>query len=48
MQYTQENADAPSKTRAESARVASGYEKLDPNATKSAFEEIDKVLTDPA
>lgn len=44
MQYTQEKADAPSKTRADSARVESGYENLGPNATKAAFEELNSVL----
>jgi hypothetical protein len=37
-------ASAAIGTRAEPARVQSGYEKLNPDATKSAFEELDKVL----
>jgi phage-related protein len=36
--------EAALQTRAESARVESGYETLDLNATKTAFEELDKVL----
>jgi hypothetical protein len=48
MEFTPENTDAPSETRADSARVATGYEKLDPDATKTAFEELDAVLHDLA
>jgi hypothetical protein len=44
MKYTQENADAPSDTRADSARVESGYENLDPNATKAAYEGLNSAL----
>jgi hypothetical protein len=33
------------QTRADSARVESGYEKLDPAATKNAFEGLDELLT---
>jgi len=44
MKYTKDKADAPSRTHAESARVETGYETLDSNATKTAFEELDKVL----
>jgi len=42
MNDTQENTEAPSETRAESARVE--YETLDPNATKAAYEALNSVL----
>jgi len=44
MRETQEEADAPSNTRAESARVGAEFETLDSNATKAAFEELNSVL----
>jgi hypothetical protein len=44
MKNTQEKVDTPSNTHADSARVEDGYETLDSNATKTAFEELDKVL----
>jgi len=48
MKHAQENTDTPSETRADSARVESGYETLDSNATKTAFEELNAVLDDLA
>jgi len=44
MKHTQENAEAPSETRADSARVGAGYETLDSYATKAAYEELNSVL----
>lgn len=40
MQNAQQQVDAPSETRADSARVDAGFEKLDPESTKTAFEEL--------
>lgn len=42
MKDTQENTEAPSRTRADSARV--GYETLGSDATKTAYEELNSVL----
>jgi site-specific DNA-adenine methylase len=44
MKNRKETANADSKTRADSAPVQTVYENLNPDATRSAFKELDKVL----
>jgi hypothetical protein len=44
MRYTTEKGEAQSETCAESALVGAAYETLNSNATKTAFEELDRAL----
>lgn len=44
MENTQDMTEALSETRADSARVGNGYETLDSDATKAAFENLDSTL----
>jgi len=44
MKDSMDAANADSKTRADSARVQSGYETMDSDATQAAFDELNSVL----
>lgn len=44
MENTQEDTQASAETRADSARVDAGFENLDPESTKTAYEGLDNLL----